>query len=234
MRLGRGLRENRNIEEELLFSTTYNFELMQIWFYKKNVLADIHVLKKTNHPFILHAVMTAEEMIYDLNKLLETLKLFDHKEVIVHPVLEKNRHKDSLKNLKRAVENSANVLKEHQIELFLENNSMVTDINHRLDDMKYLYEHPDVHLLLDVAHISSYEHLEGILAIEHPKKLHVADKHFHVPHEHLPIGQGELDFKKLFDTYLPSFQGDIIMELDGNDQTLIQSRDRLKFFLNKK
>lgn len=234
MGIGRGLRPNKPLEKEVQFSIDNGFSLMQVWFYKGEILIDaedkINYIKRSDHPFILHAVMTAKEMVEDIDILIENLLLLNHQEVIIHPVLENRRTPDSLNELNMSLMNVVEKLNDHDIKLFLENNSMATDINHRLDDMRVLYNHPDVHLLLDIAHIASYDHLEGILKIKYPEKIHIADKRMHMPHEHLPIGQGELDFYKIF-KILKAFKGDIIIELDVDDDVLLESLSKIRGFM---
>lgn len=231
MVIGRGLRPSKSLDQEIQFSVENDFGLMQVWFYKREILIDtkdkIDYIRKVNHPFILHAVMTAKEMVEDIDELIENLLLLEHQEVIIHPVLKDIRKPNSLNELNDALLKVVEKLNKKNIKLFLENNSMATDLNHRLDDMRQLYKHPDVHLLLDIAHIASYEHLEGILEIKYPEKLHIADKRMHIPHEHLPIGNGELDFKKIF-KMLGAFKGDIIIELDEEDDVLLDSLMKIR------
>lgn len=52
----------------------------------------------------------------------------------------------------------------------------------------------------------------------------------HIPHEHLPIGQGELDFYKIF-KILKAFKGDIIIELDVDDDVLLESLSKIRGFI---
>lgn len=85
-------------------------------------------------------------------------------------------------------------------------------------------DNPEVEFLLDVAHISSYKHLEELVAVKMPKKLHIADKRFNIPHEHLPIGKGNIDFTYVFSNVLRKFNGDIIFEVVEEDDIVIDSK----------
>lgn len=82
-------------------------------------------------------------------------------------------------------------------------------------------------LLLDVAHIDNYEHLEQIISVKFPKCLHVAGKHFDVPHEHLPLTQGDINYNFVFQNYLHDYNGRIILEVDGTDEEIIDSKNIL-------
>lgn len=63
----------------------------------------------------------------------------------------------------------------------------------------------------------------GILSNE-IVKLHVAGKHFDVPHEHLPLSQGDIDYKLVFQKYLKGYDGRIILEIEGTDEEIITSK----------
>lgn len=77
---------------------------------------------------------------------------------------------------------------------------------------------------MDVAHVDNYQHLEEIITVNFPKCLHVTGKHFDVPHEHLPLTQGDIDYKLDFHKYLNGYDGRIILETDGADEELIMSK----------
>ena len=64
--------------------------------------------------------------------------------------------------------------------------------------------------------------------------LHVADRHLEVVHEHLPIGEGNIDFDYVFGNILSDFDGKIILEVVNENQDIICSRDKLKNILCSK
>lgn len=72
-----------------------------------------------------------------------------------------------------------------------------------------------------------YEHLAGQINAKYPKILHLADKHFSIIHEHLPFGDGELDFDLIFSNFLQYFDGRIILEITQSDQVLIEAKQKL-------
>jgi sugar phosphate isomerase/epimerase len=89
-------------------------------------------------------------------------------------------------------------------------------------------------MLLDIAHIDSYEHLERIIAIKFPKCIHLADKHFSAVHEHLPIGQGELDFDRILYRYLKGYDGKIIFEVTtDDDEAIVKGYKHIKQIVDK-
>ncbi|WP_052447308.1 hypothetical protein [Clostridium polynesiense] len=83
-------------------------------------------------------------------------------------------------------------------------------------------------LLLDIAHIDDYNHLEKIIKVKFSKCIHIADKHFNVKHEHLPIGQGELDFEVVFNTCLKGYTGKIIFEVVDTDEEIIKFKSLIQ------
>lgn len=61
-----------------------------------------------------------------------------------------------------------------------------------------------------------------------PKILHVADRHFEVIHEHLPIGQGNIDYKYIFTNILNEFDGKIILEIIQSSKDIIASKAKIE------
>ncbi|PWX61560.1 sugar phosphate isomerase/epimerase, partial [Clostridium perfringens] len=86
--------------------------------------------------------------------------------------------------------------------------------------------------LLDIAHIDNINHLQDLINIKYPKILHIADRHFDVIHEHLPIGHGEIDFQHIFSKLLPQYNGKIILEIVNKDSDIINSKNLIQNFLN--
>jgi sugar phosphate isomerase/epimerase len=64
-----------------------------------------------------------------------------------------------------------------------------------------------------------------MVSIKTPKILHIADKHFNIIHEHLPIGYGEINFKYIFDKVLCNYDGKIILEIVKENSDIIKSKD---------
>jgi len=63
--------------------------------------------------------------------------------------------------------------------------------------------------------------------------LHIADKHFSVIHEHLPVGSGDLDFKYIFSEVLKDFHGSIIFEVVDEDEAIIKSKNVIREIINQ-
>jgi len=109
---------------------------------------------------------------------------------------------------------------ENGIKLFLENNSKIDPINYNVKDLEIIFtQNLDIELLLDIAHIDDYKHLENIIKIKKPKMLHIVDKNFDIDHEYLAVGEGKIDFEYIFNEILIDFKGKIIFEvLDENEK----------------
>ncbi len=73
--------------------------------------------------------------------------------------------------------------------------------------------------------MDSYEHLKDLVNIKYPKIPHLTDKRFSEIHEHLPVGQGEIDFEKVFREILKDFEGRIIFEVYQSDEAIINSKE---------
>jgi hypothetical protein len=70
-----------------------------------------------------------------------------------------------------------------------------------------------------------HNQLQNIVDIKKPRIVHIADKHFNVIHEHLAIGNGEIDFQRIFNDILPKFEGKVIFEVIDEDEAIIKSKD---------
>ena len=62
----------------------------------------------------------------------------------------------------------------------------------------------------------------------------MADKHFSVIHEHLPVGQGDLDFQKIFNNYIKGYSGKIIFEVVTDvDDEIKNSKEIIQTIVNQ-
>lgn len=121
------------------------------------------------------------------------------------------------------------------MQIWFKKGDLILDkINYTPNDLKVVFDrNPDVELLLDIAHIDDYKHLQEILEVKFPKCLHIADKRFSEAHEHLPIGEGDLDFELIFQNYLKGYDGKIIFEVVDTDEKIIRSKNIIQSILNK-
>lgn len=232
IQIGRGIRWYKNYLEEVAFCVQHGFHFMQLWFKDGEICLDNiptpkeKYIKDIGFPIILHAVFDPQDFDLYGDQLLELVQYFGHKEVIIHPVCEKQPVFEGIDEVLRdKVYDFSLKAKSLGITFYLENNSVVDTFHYKPEALHRVHDGNDhVELLLDVAHIDNYAHLEKLIAVKYPKCLHVAGKHFNVPHEHLPLTRGDIDYTKVFTTYLPHFQGKIILEVDGVDEEIIASK----------
>ncbi len=122
-------------------------------------------------------------------------------------------------------------LSDQNIKVYIENNSKLDPMFNSIEDIEFVFkENPNVELILDIAHIDDYDHLQMIVDLKKPRLLHVADRHFDVIHEHLPIGEGNIDFKYIFKEVLKDFDGRIILEIVQSSKDIIESRDKIALY----
>lgn len=236
--IGRSLRWYNDYETEIEFSRSNKFDFMQIWFRKGKLLIDNvdepveAYLKNYSYPLIIHAVFEIDEYIVHGKKLIELLQYFGHNEVIIHPIFPTSGKTINNRTIYELAENIKQInieLKSNNITLFVENNSRLDAVNYTTEDLKIFFDkNPDAELLLDIAHIDSYEHLQDIIDVKYPKMLHISDKHFSVEHEHLSVGMGELNFELIFSKYLCDFNGKIILEIPEEDAVIIDSLAKIR------
>lgn len=242
IKYGRGIRWFNDYDCEVRFSVMNNFDFMQVWFMKGELILDKvptpkeQQLLNSEYPVIIHAVYDIDDYDKYNGELIRILKFLGHKEVIIHPVCEATPVKpETIHILAENLYKTNELLKAEDIKLYVENNSVIDKFFHKPNEIKIVFDrNPDIELLLDLAHIDDYNHLGEILEIKFPKCLHIADKRFSVEHEHLPIGHGELDFELIFNSYLKGYDGKVIFEVVDTDEEIIKSRNTIKSILDAK
>ena len=225
-------------EQEVKFAKENGFDFMQLWYDRKGLVLEkdedaIEVINQYAFPTLMHAVLDLVDFEEHIVKLIDILNQLNHKELIIHPICEVNPITDkSIHELCDKVKWSFNLLEAQGITLYLENNSRLDPIFQTPQEIETLFKiNPQVEFLLDIAHIDDYHHLEQLVQIKKPKILHVADRHLNVIHEHLPIGEGEINYQMIFKSILPHFEGRIILEIVQSDVAIIESKSILKSYL---
>lgn len=239
--IGRSIRWYNDYQEEIEFSRKHGFDFMQVWYLKGEIVLDKlpfpkeHYIKEAGFPIIIHAVLDINEFEEHVPKIVEILKYLGHKELIIHPICHSEEiTPDTILKLTDKVTEAYKLLKQHGIMLYIENNSRLDPINQSVEELNIMFDkNKEVGLLLDVAHIDSYEHLKDILSVKKPEILHIADKHFEVIHEHLPIGHGNMDYKHIFQDIMKDFDGRIIFEVVAEDEEIIESKRLIDEILQK-
>lgn len=229
-------------EDEVNFAKSYGFDFMQIWYDRngialnKNSFPKENVIKELDFPTIFHAVLDINEFEEHVPKVIDMLVYLKHKELIIHPICKSEEiTANTIYKLSRQVSFALEKLSEKGISLYLENNSLLDPIFNTPKEIGIVFNNnPNLDFLLDIAHIESYEHLNEIIAVKMPKALHIADKHFDVIHEHLPIGEGDIDYDYILNNALSGFTGKIILEVIQSDDAIISSRDKIMNYISKK
>jgi len=237
---GRAARWFYSYASEIEFCKINGFDFMQVW-YKDGMLLYDNVEEpkermffEASFPMIIHALFTIEDYSKYSEDLLRILKFLRHKEVIIHPSLYPDHPKpDTIFKLAECNKKTTQLFYDNGIVVYIENNSRQEPLNYCPEELKLVLDYsPKTEFLLDIAHIDSYEHLQRLISVKFPKCLHIADKHFSVVHEHLPVGQGELDFEKIFKSYLKGYSGKIIFEVaTENDDDIINGKNVIQKIL---
>lgn len=219
-------------EDEVKFAKENGFDFMQLWYDNRGLCLHkedrdfIDTINKYEFPTIIHAVLNIDEFHEHIPKLITILKDLQHKELIIHPICENQPiTENTLKILDEKVKFALEALNSEGVTLYLENNSKLDPIFTSANEIEKILTNKDtLKFLLDIAHIDSLEHLNTMVKIKTPSMLHISDKHFNVIHEHLPIGQGEIDFKYIFSNIFKNYQGKIILEIVNTDFDIINSK----------
>jgi len=221
--------------DRVIFAKENGFDFIQLWYAEEGleIFPDDPPFplpfKLNPFPTIIHAVLKPDQISVKIAELAPILKELGHHELIVHPVLKgEPRTKETLELLSREIKLALKYLSPHSITMFLENNSPVNPLFHTPEEIKdILTRNPDLGFLMDVAHIKDLETLEKIVEIRMPQILHIADRNLDVLHEHLPLGEGKIDFKRIFSGPLLRFSGKIVLEITQSDAALKNSKAKL-------
>lgn len=231
IKLGCLARYFNSYELEIKFAQTNKFDFMQLWYdsnglyVNKEKNEDVNNIKNFEFPSIVHAVLDINEFEKHLPIIKNILNCLGHKELIIHPIcVSEQIDEKSIKKLNEKIKYTLEYFGK-EVKIYLENNSKFDPIFQSKDEIEYIFkENPNLEFLLDIAHIESYQHLSEMIKIKYPKILHVADKHFNIIHEHLPLGKGDIDYKEVFSEYLSNFEGKIILEVFQSDEEIIASK----------
>ncbi|MDT8717677.1 sugar phosphate isomerase/epimerase [Clostridium sp. 19966] len=235
IKIGCLARFNNLYENEVEFARENRFELMQVWYDRNGIRNQeiqenrIDKIAKFKFPTIIHAVLDINEVEEHIPKLIKILTALQQKELIIHPICHSEKiNENTIQKLSTIIHGALITLKEYDITLFLENNSKLDPIFSSSKEIALMFsQNPELEFLLDIAHVDDYKHLKDMVSIRMPKKLHVTDSHFDVIHEHIPLGEGDIDFQYIFKEILPDFDGDIIIEL-LEDKDIIKAKKIIK------
>ena len=235
---GLALRFNENYYGEINIARALGFAYFQIWFYNGILSASTlpepreEKIKQAAFPIILHAVFDMPDYDTYGQKLLGLVDFFGHMEVIIHPVCKTEKITEkTVYSLERKISAIHNELKKRRVKLYVENNSVIDGFFNTVEELRVVFdEHPDIGLLLDLAHVNDYDHLRNIVKMRFPECIHIADKRFGVAHEHLELGKGDLNFDMVFSDILTGYSGRVILEAADDAYSVERSKkviDRL-------
>lgn len=221
-------------DNEVEFAKHNGFQLMQLWYDNRGLclhpedINGIDIINSNKFSTIIHAVLNISEFEEHIPKLLALLKRLGHNELIIHPICEDEMiTDDTLGQLNQKIKYALNILKPEGITLYLENNSKLDPVFTDVYEIEYIFkENPELEFLLDIAHVDDRITLEKLVKAKRPRLIHIADRHFDVVHEHLPIGEGEIDFEDIFKNILVGYEGKIILEILG-DYEVVDSKERI-------
>jgi len=245
--IGRGIREATSYADEVALSKKCGYDFNQVWFYKGDMLIGDNItdraayIKSFDFPIIIHAMWNLDDFTRYGDKLIELVKYYGHKEVIIHATGKiEGADAKTIQNanirLRDLLADINAKFKKLGVRVYVENNERslhnICATNEQIETMLS----SGVGLLLDTGHTDSYEHIAEIIKIKRPECLHLANKRFTMGHEHLPLLRGDIDFNLFFSKYLPNYTGRIIVEVGNEfatDQDFEQSKKVLDAIFKK-
>lgn len=249
MRIGRNIRDlDIPFDYEVDFSIRNGFDLIQLW-YRRGVIDAVYVediIKSINQSgiqTIIHGTFDINDFDEYEEDFINTIIKLNHKETIIHPSIvteEVNEKTDRI--LADKVLNLCNRLNDLGVKVYIENNHEYMQTFYTKKQWEYFWSKApsNTEFLMDVVHVlfcDDYEYMQELVNIKRPTVLHIADtKKGRVgrKHLHLPIGDGIIDFNKIFNEILPDFDGLIILEIKNLDSNIINSKTKIEKYLNIK
>ena len=224
---------------EVAFAQTHGFSFLQVWYDARGFSlynsdpSDISLLQTCEIPLLIHALFDVSELETQFGILTNYLNDLELNEVVIHPVSIGNiTTVEATERLCHSVLQGVEYFASQGITLYLENNSKLECLFQSIQDIEQVFTYvPQAELILDVAHIDDYEHLKQIIELKFPRILHVADRHLENTHEHLTIGDGNLDFKLIFRHILKKFSGRIIFEVPFESEARLRSKQKIEQIL---
>ena len=228
-------------DTEIEFCKKHNFSCMQITYKDGELQCDNlsnpkeEAILEADFPIIIHALFKIEDYDKYTKDLLRILKYLSHREVIIHPVCKPSLiNRNTIYKLSECNKKITDIFLSEGITVYIENNAKSVPLNYTSEDIKIiLNDSPATELILDISHIDDYDHLRDIINVKCPKMLHIADRYFSVEHEHLPIGEGDINFELIFSKFLSDFNGKVILEISEDKNVIIDSLTKIQKVMNR-
>lgn len=225
-------------KDDVQFAKSNGFSFLQLMYtneglLNKEVSMQADEIKKIGFPGIIHACLDINDIEKHSEELVDVVKYLNHKNVILHPICRSEKIEDNtIYKLSKIVSDLLFKMNKEGISLFLENNSKLDPIFTTTREIDIMFrENPNLEFVLDVAHIDNYVHLKEMVMIKYPKLLHITDRQLDEIHNHVPLGQGNIDFKYIFSDILPNYSSKIIIEVFQSDEDIINSKEYIKQIL---
>lgn len=248
IRIGRNLRDlDCPFLDEIMFSYESKFDIVQVWYKcgKIDALYDIDpikTLKKAPIDSIIHAAFDIDDFDYYENDLIDKLIELNHKELVLHPMIKTTEvNPKTVKELQNKVLRLLHKLDKLNITVYVENNHKDMKCFYTPSQWKNFFEKApkNTEFLLDIVHVlykDDYEFIKKLVSIKRPKALHIADTvrgKIGSKHLHLPIGNGIINFEKIFTEIIPNYNDLIILEIKNTDKNILNSKEKIENILNK-
>lgn len=253
---------NMKVEEAIPRACDMGYDAMEIWVEHlakfgegSSRIAQMlshKKLRRTVHSPIMDINITSPNAgirAESLRQILQSIELthdLGAELIIIHPG-RLHSTKDSIEAYWEMVINSFERIiahaDKHNVNVAVENMDVQNDIEvvKWTDDIHRITKHfaGKLGVVMDTTHLSNDEQiLQYIKDTNHIVHTHLSDARvmaIGIVDTHLPLGEGELNFPKVFDALLPQFHGIVSLETfipPGNPKTILAQREWLDGILN--
>lgn len=224
---------------QLIEALNNNFGFLQVSYFNSKIalfreyIDPIEIIRQNLVPIVLHAVLDynlINENTYDIIDIINNIPC---KDLIIHPISQKVYNENILDDFVENMKQIVLIAKANGIKTYIENNARNIYILNSAEQFKYVFSKlPDLELVLDIAHLNSLDELETLINIKYPKILHVADRNYNIEHEHLFLGEGEIDYEYIFTNHLKNFSGKLIFEAQGDISKHVYFKDMIEQYIH--
>lgn len=236
MKIGMCVRSVERFEAEIEFARKHGFDFVKLW-YDDNGLGvlgkgniRIEDVARSSMPVVLHVGIKVPDIFNHFTRVCEIAEAVSALTVVIHPWL-RAEHTEQKSNLLLAegLQKSIGVFHRKEIDVALANNCRLFPVCYTEEQLNEIFlNNPGLDFFLDVAHTDDLAHSKALISQKRPSGLFVSDRRFSVHHEHLPAGEGNVDFQSIFNDLLPGFKGSIVIEIDTSDEDILRTASAVR------
>jgi len=232
-----------SIENNLEFIEGLNIDYCELFNDYPNNTIDSDLLKSYDLNYVIHSPaldLNLASLIKDIQKVsiaaikksTDLARELNSEIVVVHagnlPFYSKPFKKEALAKSRESIKICGDYGKDLGVTIAIENMPRIEGLFYQdIYELNKLVEELEVSMTLDVAHAATTGFKENELYFDSVKHIHLSDNN-HESDDHLPLGEGSIDFKAVIDTFSKNnYDGSYTVEV-YDKESVVKSLEYLK------